>query len=233
MTHLLAMLKWDAVLQSRYRIIHLSILSVVIYYILLAAVPEMNTDEFKMLYLFFDPTLIGIMFVGALVLFEKTENTLQALTITPLEVRTYFLSKIITLTTLATGTAALFLLLAHGPSFDVACLLAGIVLTSVFLVLVGFLIVARCRSVNEYLVMMMGAFLVLFLPPLLDVFGIYENAVFYLWPSQASFLLFEGVFGAVPLVETAYAVLYLSAWVCLCYLLAKQAFHTHIVSKGG
>ena len=233
MTQLKTMLKWDVILQSRYKIIHLSILSVIIYYISLVAIPSMNTTEFKTLYLFFDPTLIGIMFIGALVLFEKTENTLQALTVTPMETRTYFLSKIISLTVLSVVSAFLFLFLAHGIDFQYGYMIAGIVLTSVFLILLGFLLVARCKSINEYLVIMMMAFLLLFVPPLLDITGIYQNVIFYLWPSQASFLLFNGVFGTVSLNDTIYAVIYLIIWIVGCYYLAKKAFYKHIVVGGG
>jgi fluoroquinolone transport system permease protein len=227
------MLKWDVILQSRYRIIHLSILSVIIYYISLVAIPSMNTTEFKTLYLFFDPTLIGIMFIGALVLFEKTENTLQALTVTPMETRAYFLSKIISLTVLSSVSAFLFVFLAHGIHFQYFYMIAGIVLTSVFLILLGFLLVARCKSINEYLVIMMMAFLLLFIPPLLDIAGIYNNVVFYLWPSQASFLLFNGVFGTVSLNETIYALIYLIIWIVGCYYLAKKVFYKHIVVGEG
>ncbi|MFH1014103.1 MAG: ABC transporter permease [Thermoplasmatota archaeon] len=233
MTQLKTMLKWDMILQSRYKIIHLSILSVIIYYISLVAIPSMNTTEFKTLYLFLDPTLIGIMFIGALVLFEKTENTLQALTVTPMETRTYFLSKIISLTALSVVSSFLFVFLAHGIHFQYFYMIAGIVLTSVLLILLGFLLVARCKSINEYLVMMMMAFLLLFIPPLLVITGIYDNVVFYLWPSQASFLLFNGVFGTVSLNETIYALIYLIIWIVGCYYLAKKAFYKHIVVGGG
>jgi len=232
MTQLKNMLKWDVILQSRYKIIHLSILSVIIYYVSLVAIPSMNTPEFKTLFLFFDPTLIGIMFIGVLVLFEKTENTLQALTVTPMEMRTYFLSKIISLTVLSLVSASLFLVLAHGIHFEYFYMVAGIVLTSVFLILLGFLLVARCKSINEYLVMMMMAFLLLFVPPLLDITGIYENVVFYLWPSQASFILFSGVFVTVSFNETIYALIYLILWIITCYYLAKKAFYIHIVIGG-
>jgi len=233
MTQLKTMLKWDWILQSRYKIIHLSILSVLIYYFSLIAIPSINTTEFKTLYLFFDPTLIGIMFIGALVLFEKTENTLQALTVTPMATRTYFLSKIISLTLLSVVSAFLFIFLAHGFDFHYLYMIAGIVLTSVFLILVGFLMVARCKSINEYLALMMVVFLLLFVPPLLDISGIYEHVVFYLWPSQASFLLFNGVFGTLSTTDTIYAVAYLIGWIIGCYLLGKKAFYKHIVVGGG
>jgi fluoroquinolone transport system permease protein len=79
----------------------------------------------------------------------------------------------------------------------------------------------------------MLAFLLLILPPLLDISGIYNNIIFYLWPSQASFLLFEGVFGTLSLNETIYALTYLCIWIVGCYYLAKKAFYKHIVLRGG
>jgi fluoroquinolone transport system permease protein len=232
MTQLKTMLKWDIILQSRYKIIHLSILSVLIYFVTLVAIPSMNTVQFKTMYLFFDPILIGIMFVGALVLFEKTENTLQALNITPMERRNYFFSKIISLTLLSIISAFLFLFLSHGLYFEYFYMLSGIILTSVFLILLGFILVARCNSINEYLLMMMLAFILLFIPPLLDITGIYENIIFYLWPSQAAFLLVEGVFGSLSPTDTIYAVAYLCIWITACYYIANKAFYKYIVLGG-
>jgi fluoroquinolone transport system permease protein len=232
MNQLKNMLKWDVILQSRYKIIHLSILSVIIYYFSLVAVPSLNTIEFKTLYLVMDPTLIGIMFVGALVLFEKTENTLQALTVTPIKTQTYFLSKIISLTTLAIITGFIFDFLSHGFTFQYFYMIAGILLTSIFLILLGFLLVARCNSINEYLGLMILVFLPLFVPPLLDISGIYENIIFYLWPTQASFILFDGVFGTVSVNDTLYAIAYLIIWIGGCYILAKKAFYKYIIAEG-
>jgi len=172
------------------------------------------------------------MFIGALVLFEKTENTLQALTVTPMQTRTYFFSKIISLTMLSIVSAFLFVFISHGFDFEYFYMISGIVLTSVLLILIGFILVARCNSINEYLVMMMMAFLLLFVPPLLYISGIYENVIFYLWPSQASFILFNGVFGTVSIVDTIYAVVYLIIWIVVCYALARKLFYKYIIIGG-
>lgn len=232
MTQLKAMLKWEFILQFRYKIIYLSLASVVLYYLAIQGMPLINTERFRTLFLFLDPVLIGIVFVGALVLFEKTENTLQALTVTPMEMRNYFLAKIISLTTLSIVAALLFLFLAHGFAFNYLYMFLGIILTSVFLILLGFILVSRCNSLNEYLLMIMTSFLILFIPPLLHVFGLYQNVIFYLWPTQASFVLLGGVFSEVALLETVYSVIYLVLWTVLCYYLAKKAFYKNIIMGG-
>ncbi len=232
MNQLRSMLKWEFILQLRYKIIYIAFGSVILYYLMLQAVPMMNSVELHTIFLFFDPMLIGIMFVGALVLFEKTENTLQALITTPLKMDTYLLSKIISLTVLSLVTGIVFLLLTQGLDFNIAYYLSGLTLTSILLVLIGFIFVSRCKSLNEYLLMIMLSFILLFLPPLLHTSGIYENTLFYLWPTQASFIMLKGTFTEIPLMDTIYAIPYLSIWIVLCYYLARKAFYTHIIQGG-
>ncbi len=239
MSNLKHMLQWEFLLLSRYKIIHISILSVILYFLSTQAVESLkNQTQVHSVLLFFDPALIGIMFVGALVLFEKSENVLQALVITPMKIDDYLLSKIISLTGLAIVSATLFMSLMvvfNGVSFNLFYLVVGIILTSVMLILLGFIIVSRVDSINGYLLGMMIGFIGLTFPPLLQLFGILENPIFYLWPTEASFILFDGVFHAASLEiwEIVYGIGYQVFWIGVFYFLAKKAFYKHIVLKGG
>ena len=239
MSNLKNMLKWEFTLQSRYKIIHISILSIFLYFLTTQAVESLKGQtQVHSLLLFFDPALIGIMFVGALVLFEKSENVLQALVITPMKTDDYLLSKIISLTILSLISAILFMslmIIFNDISFNLFFLVAGIILTSVMLILLGFILVSRVNSINGYLLWMIIAFLGLTFPPLLQLLGLFENPLIYLWPTQASFILLDGVFHAATLEiwEIAYGVIYQVFWIVLLYVLAKKAFYKNIILKGG
>ncbi|KYK30132.1 hypothetical protein AYK20_09300 [Thermoplasmatales archaeon SG8-52-1] len=238
MSNIKNMLKWEFTLLSRYKIIHISILSVILYFLTTQAIPDMNIPVFHTMLLFFDPAVIGIMFIGALVLFEKSENVLQALVITPMKTDDYLLSKITSLTILSIISATIFLVLLNvfgEIDFNILFAASGIILTSILLILLGFILVSRVNSINEYLLAMMIAFLGLTFPPMLHLSGLYENVIFYLWPTQASFTLFTGVFNAssLELWEIAYGVIYQAIWIVILYLLAKKAFYKNIVLKGG
>jgi fluoroquinolone transport system permease protein len=212
---------------------------VVLYFLTTQAVESIkNQTQVHSVLLFFDPAVIGLMFVGALVLFEKSENVLQALVITPMKTDDYLLSKILSLTLLSTISATLFMILMiifNDVSFNLFYLVAGILLTSVMLILLGFIIVSRVSNINGYLLGMMIGFIGLTFPPLLQLFGLVENPIFYLWPTQASFLLFDGVFQAAALNtwEIFYGIGYQLVWIVLFYMFAKRAFYKHIVVKGG
>lgn len=238
MSNLKNMLRWEFTLLSRYKIIHISILSVILYFLTTQAVPDMNIPVFHTLLLFFDPAIIGIMFIGALVLFEKSENVLQALVITPMKVDDYLLSKITSLTILSIISAAIFMILLNffgEIDFNIAFLALGIILTSILLILLGFIMVSGVKSINEYLLAMVVIFIGLTFPPMLHLSGLYENVIFYLWPTQASFTLFTGVFNAASLEswEILYGVFYQLIWIFILYYKAKKAFYKYIVLKGG
>ena len=237
MSNLKNMLKWEYTLLYRYKIIHISILSVVLYFIITQSIPDLDKPIFHTMLLFFDPAIVGIMFVGALVLFEKSENVLQALVVTPMQVDDYLLSKIISLTVLSVISASIFIALLNlfgGIDFNVLYLGISIILTSVMLILLGFIIVSRVNSINEYLMAFAVLFLGLIFFPMLHLSGLYENIIFYAWPTQASFILFKGVFASASLEtwEIAYAIGYQLLWIGVFFWLAKKAFYKHIVLKG-
>jgi fluoroquinolone transport system permease protein len=186
--------------------------------------------------LFFDPAIIGIMFVGALVLFEKSENVLQALVMTPMKTDDYLLSKITSLTILSIISAAIFMSLMNifnNVDFNVIFLASGIILTSILLILVGFIFVSRLKSINEYLLAMVILFIGLTFPPMLHLSGLYENVIFYLWPTQAAFTIFTAVFNSNSLEawEIVYGIGYQIFWIGLLYYFARNAFNNYIVSK--
>jgi fluoroquinolone transport system permease protein len=238
MSNIKNMVKWEFVLLSRYYIIHISILSVILYFLSTQAIPDMNNSKFHTMLLFFDPATIGLLFVGALVLFEKSENILQALVITPMKVDDYLSSKILSLTILSMVSAIIFIILLGifgEVEFNILYLVLGVVLASIMLILLGFILVSRVSSINEYLLGMAVVFLGMAFPPMLNISGLYENVIFYLWPTHASLTLFKGVFFAsgLELWEIVYGIGYQVFWVGLLYYMAKKAFYKYIVLKGG
>ena len=239
MNNLRNMMRWEFLLSYRYKIIHISILSVVLYFLTTQAVSSLQgLTQVHSTLLFFDPAVIGFIFVGALVLFEKSENVLQALVITPMRIDEYLQTKIVTLTILSLVSGSLFMglmIVFNETEANIGYMVLGIVLTSVMLILLGFIIVSRINSVNGYLLGIMIGFLVLSFPPLLHIFGLYESLVFYIWPTMASFIIFENVFTSVGYEtwEIAYGLMYQIVWIGVLYYYAKKSFFEYIIVRGG
>ena len=160
MTRLVSTLQLDVKLQSRNMLYHIGIGVALV--LGLGARQFLDHDVIGFLLpVFFLGALGGttFMFVTGMVLFEKGERTLDALTVTPLKTRDYLLSKVATLTAFGAVESLIVLLLAYGPAdFNAAALLAGILVMGALYTLIGMAQVVRYDSVTEFL--MPGAILV-------------------------------------------------------------------------
>ena len=231
MKHLANMIRWYFLIDYRFYIIHISLVTVALWSILLQVFMPANTGRVVGALIFLDPAILGFVFIGALVLFEKTNRSLQALVVTPMEPREYLLTHIITLTGIALIASLALVVLSQGVVFNYLYFFTSVVLTSAFFILAGFVAVSRFSSVNEYFIAGAGALMVLNIP-LIHYFGLSDNGLFYLFPTQASLILLSGIFEPVSLFDSIYAVAMLSAWIVLGYYLAKRMFQTHIVLGG-
>ena len=105
-------------------------------------------------------------------------------------------------------------------------------LAAVLYTLVGFLLVARYRSVNEYLFPSVLFTMVLSFP-MLHYFGLWDTWLLYLHPLTAPLVLLAGAFRPIPPWQWAYGVLYSAAWAGLLLLAARRTFDRFIVAREG
>ena len=117
--------------------------------------------------------MINFYFVAGLVLLEKGEGTLEAQVVTPLASWEYLAAKTLTLAALAVVEQVVIVWSAYGGGFAAGPLVAGVVLAGVLYTLTGFLLVARYRSINEFMFPSVFFTTVLSLP-LLHYFGLWD-----------------------------------------------------------
>src|SRR5688572_21983360 len=90
-------------------------------------------------------------FMAGLVLLEKAEGTLMAQGVTPLRSREYLMSKVITLTLLSVCESFVIVIVGYGTAFSPVVFLSGVICSAVLFQLIGFLLVIRYESINEFL----------------------------------------------------------------------------------
>ena len=227
------MLAWDVRLQWRYGFYAVyAVLTVVFVLGLRALGPELRTDA-AVLLIVTDPTVVGFYFIASMVLFEKKEGVLDALVVSPLGDTGYLISKISTLSLLATVAATSVAVLGHGstPELALVILVVGVALSASLFVLVGFVAVARFDSINEYFISAVGWGTILFLP-LFGYVGVVETQLFYLLPAQPTLVLVRGGFEPIATVQVAYGVGYLVIANAVAYVWARRTFRRYIVRGG-
>ncbi|MFP4115169.1 MAG: hypothetical protein ACOC0E_13035 [Spirochaetota bacterium] len=162
------------------------------YIVVLRLAAHAARDTLLVLFVFSDPAILGLYFVGGLVLLARQEGSLRAMMVSPLRLGEYHAA--------IAGSLALLSLAAAGAitlggvagsslgavSWGWAAL--GVLLTALFTTFIGLGLVGRTASVVEFAFLVTPVALV-FALPLLDYFRIVRSAWFYLVPTHASLTL--------------------------------------------
>lgn len=228
MKTLIKLIFWDLKIQVRNGIVTVAVVIAAIYTGIFYLSGLRGNNEILVALIFSDPTFMGFIFTGVLVLFEKSSNTLQALVVTPVKIWQYFFAKAISLSLIALIICFAMVFAGHGFRLNYASFLAATFLSSVLFVFLGFIGVAKVKTFNQYIIV-----IPLFIAPLslpyLNYFGLTDSWWFYILPTQGSFILFRGAFESISTGEVIYALLYLSFSIGISYFISKRLFMKHIV----
>jgi fluoroquinolone transport system permease protein len=224
MNRLYTAFKWDLIRQIRYQILTAALVVTALYILVFLNLPWERKDKLLVFLIFNDPAPLGMLFIGSLVLFEKTDRTLEALVVTPLRPWQYLWAKALSLTAIALACSLAMVIAGHGPWFNYGLFSLALVLTSLLFVFLGFVLVAPCRSFNEY-VIKMGFSLIPMALPFLNYFEVTDTYWWYIIPSQGTLLLMEAsLAGGVAGWEVAYSIIYLALACAVSFRLALRAF---------
>lgn len=219
---------WDLKLQARNGILTVAVFIAVFYTAFFLLLGLRGKDNVLIALIFSDPTFLGFIFIGVLVLFEKSANTLQALVVTPVKIWQYLFSKAISLTLINSIICFAMVFASHGFQFNYFWFSVAVLLSSVFFIFLGFIGVAKVKTFNQYIIV-----IPLFIAPLslpyLYLFGVSDSWLLYILPTQGALLLFLGAFEKIVLADAVYAVSYLILFIWIAYRIAKQLFLKHIV----
>ena len=103
---------------------------------------------------FSDPSVLGLFFVGGMLLLEKEQGILQSIVVTPLRPVEYVTGKILSLSLVALFAGFLITKLSITQSVHYGLLFIGILLTSCFFTQMGILVACRSKSINAFFLKM-------------------------------------------------------------------------------
>jgi fluoroquinolone transport system permease protein len=175
-----------------------------------------------------DTSVLGMVFVGALVLLEKQQNILQSLFITPLKLSTYLWSKALSLTLIAIIASSIIGFVPGGMLGNWVATLSAVILSSLLFTFLGLGISARVNTLNEYIAgiilggIILGSPIALFfvIPKLSLLFPI--NAAIDLLITKPELQTAKGV-----IADTAVLV----CWNIIGFFFAKHQFSKHVIYK--
>lgn len=142
MSRLLTTMRMEVCLQQRYGLLYAAAFVTLVWVGLLLQLPHAALSWAVPFVIFVDLGIVGFYFIAAMVLFAQDEQTLSALVVTPLRFWEYLTAKVTTLTALALVVSSIVVVATYGIALNWAMLIAGVVLTSLIALLVGFISVA-------------------------------------------------------------------------------------------
>jgi hypothetical protein len=214
---------WDLRLQLRYGMGYAALFVSAVWLVLLALTPASMHGWLLPLALMFDTAIFGFYLMAGLMFLEKSDRTLSALVVTPLSATRYLLNKVITLTGLALVPSILVVAIGYRGAVQWPLLVAGVCLGSAMMMLAGFALAARFRSINAYF-LPSAAIMIVAQVPLLHYFGVVPSGLMYLLPTRAPLLLIEGAIRPLAWWQIAYGLGYGVAATAAALWWARRSF---------
>lgn len=194
---LLSALKLDIRFQIKQGVYFVYAFLTFAYMILLSFIPASIKAVVVPIVIFTDPSVIGFFFLGAVIMLEKNQGVIQYILVTPLRMKEYVLAKLISYIVASEIASFIIVLFTYGTGFNWFLFFIGILLTSVFFTLIGFIATINCKTLNQYFIKMIPLMIIGVAPCL----GILRPDLVWLniFPGLATFNL---VFGAFNTLDT-------------------------------
>ena len=161
---------WDIRFQAKYGFYFLYAVLTVIYTIALFAVPGSWKENTAAILIFSDPASMGLFFMGAIVLLEKSQHTPCAFAVSPVRPMEYIIAKVGSLSAISLVVAAMLALVASVDNLHIV--LFGTVVSSAIFTLFGIIIATKIISLNQFILWSVPIEIVCFVPAILHLFKI-------------------------------------------------------------
>ncbi len=219
-----ALLSGDLKFQFRYGFYFLYLIFVGFYLALLHAIPEGWREKTAVLMIFTDPAAMGLYFMGAIILLEKSERVLDSIAVSPATPAEYTASKLVSIALIST-LAGLFIGVGGGAS-NPFLLIFGVFLGSCLFSAAGMMIAANIASLNQFIVFTIPAEVLINLPAIAWLFG-WRPGILLLHPGVCIVELCQNSPLALP------AAPILLFWTLLAMFLTRRVMGKCLRSLGG
>ena len=215
----------DVRFQFKYGFYFLYLFFSLLYIGLLYAFPVQWKKTAAILMIFSDPAAMGLYFMGAIVLFEKSERVLNSIAISPVKAYEYVLSKLCSI-----GFISVIVALAIGLGSQIITnafyFITGVFLCSCLFSAIGLIVACKISTLNQFVVATIPFEILINLPAIAWLFG-YKKSWLLLHPGVCLMELCSDSSKALP----AFGILLL--WTLVFAKYAERVVKKMMKSVGG
>lgn len=232
MKQLLLQTKWQFALLTRNNIIVISFIVTAIYAGIFYVIKDLgNMDKVLTLLILNDPAIIGLFFIGLMVIIERKQQVLSALFVTPISHHVYLLSRVLALSIICWICALSMAFSALGTSFNLIHFSVGVFGISIMSCLAGLYMVSYTKEFMSFTLKSIPVLLLFINIPLLNYFEVTDFGFFRIFPAQGSLDLIINSYTDTPVLsELIYGYVSIIVWIPLLYWFVYRAFMSKIVN---
>ena len=184
-------IKGDMIFQWKYGFYGLYILMIIIYIVIFSFFSGDVKDTIVSICVYSDPAAMGMFFMGALILLEKSQRITNSIAISPVTPVEYILGKVVSIGIISEIVG--IILKAQGVSGNYLLCAIRIFAGSVIFSLCGIIVGAKIESLNQYIIWTIPFEIVGFVPVILYRIGFMWNSrLMLLHPGCSVMQLIEG-----------------------------------------
>ena len=212
------LIKGDIVFQIKYGFYFLYIVFTVLYALVLVLLPETWQETVASLMIYSDPAAMGLFFMGAIVLFEKSQRVLNSLAVSPIHISEYILSKMISLALISELVAMILAVISHHQNLIMVFI--GTLLSSFIFSLLGLIVSTKIHSLNQFILWTVPVEIICFVPPVLSLFINHDYLKIY--PMTQCFSLINGSSQNMILALIIAFIMLICLWMIAIYMTKKM-----------
>lgn len=184
-------IKGDMFFQWKYGFYMLYLLMIIIYYVIFSFLTGNVKDTIVSICVYSDPAAMGMFFMGALILLEKSQRITNSIAISPVTVEEYILGKIVSVGIISEIVGVILMLQGHTENYFWCAI--GIFAGSVIFSLCGIIVGAKIESLNQYIIGTLPFEIIGFVPVILYRIGfMWNNKLMIIHPGCSVMRLIEG-----------------------------------------
>lgn len=220
-------IKGDMFFQWKYGFYMLYFLMIIIYYVIFSFLTGNVKDTIVSICVYSDPAAMGMFFMGALILLEKSQRITNTIAISPVTVEEYILGKIVSVGIISEIVGVILMLQGHTENYFLCAI--GIFAGSVIFSLCGIIVGAKIESLNQYIIGTLPFEIMGFVPVILYRIGfMWDNKLMIMHPGCSVMRLIEGD------TEMAVgAVASIVIWIILLFWIADISVRKMFRKSGG
>lgn len=223
---LLRLILGDIRFQMHYGFYALYAILTAVYLLILLVLPQSVRQIAATITLFSDPAAMGLFFMGAIVLLEKSQRVNASLAVSPVKIGEYITAKAISLALIGTLVAVIIALIAD--TGNILIVAGGVFLSSVFFSLCGLFVASKIDSLNQFMIAVVPLQIIIVVPAMLYLFGLCSSPWFFIHPAISAIELIEGSRDNAIL-----CIVSLLAWSALAFVFCHKAVKKSFSEMGG